>query len=89
RTTTLKKEVRVPVGVQGPMNDNIPVSALLDSSAIGTFINASWAQQKQIKLLPLRGPIPVLNDNGTRNRDGDIMHGVALFVKITHHAEKL
>ncbi|KAL4072301.1 hypothetical protein J3A83DRAFT_4092772, partial [Scleroderma citrinum] len=89
RMTTLEKAIRVPVEIQGPMNDYITVSTLLDSSATGSFIDASWAHQNHIKVLPLQNPIPVLNVDGTRTREGDITHGVTLFVKISCHAEKL
>ena len=34
-------------------------------------------------------PVPVLNVNGTRNQEGDIMHYVLLTVGIGKHAEKL
>ena len=42
RSVTIKREVKVPVEVQGPACP-IKVDALLDSGAIGCFIDKSWA----------------------------------------------
>ena len=39
---TIKREVKVPVEVQGPAFP-IKVDALLDSGATGCFIDKSWA----------------------------------------------
>ena len=66
QSVTIKREVKVPVEVQGPAFP-IKVDALLDSGTTGCFIDKSWALERRIELKPLKNPIPVLNVNGTRN----------------------
>ena len=88
RSVTIKREVKVPVEVQGPAFP-IKVDALLDSGATGCFIDKSWALEQRIELKPLKNPIPVLNVDGTRNQAGDITHFVSVIIKIGKHAEKL
>ena len=88
RSVTIKREVKVPIKVQGPAFP-IKVDALLDSGATGCFIDKSWALERRIQLKPLKNPIPVLNVDGTRNQAGDITHFVSVIIKIGKHAEKL
>ena len=88
RSVTIKREVKVPIEVQGPAFP-IKVDALLDSGTTGCFIDKSWALERRIELKPLKNPIPVLNVNGTRNQAGDITHFVSVIIKIGKHAEKL
>ena len=88
RSVTIKREVKVPVKVQGPAFP-IKVDALLDSGATGCFIDKSWALEQRIELKPLKNPIPVLNIDGMRNQAGDITHFVSIIIKIGKHAEKL
>ena len=88
RTITTEREVQIPVRVQGPVN-TIEVEALLDSGATGCFVDKSWALDRRLQLSKLVKPVPVLNDDGTRNQEGDITHYVLLTVGVGKHAEKL
>ena len=88
RTVTMECEVRIPVHVRGPVN-TIEVKALLDSGATGCFVDKSWALDRRLRLSKLMKPVPVLNVDGTRNQEGDIMHYVMLTVGVGKHAEKL
>ena len=88
RTVTMEREVRIPVRVRGPVN-TIEVKALLDSGATGCFVDKSWALDRHLWLSKLVKPVPVLNVDGTRNQEGDIMHYVLLTVGVGKHAEKL
>ena len=45
RSVTIKREVKVPVEVQGPAFP-IKVDALLDSGATGCFMDKSWALER-------------------------------------------
>ena len=88
QTVTMEREVQIPVRVRGPVN-TIEVEALLDSSATGCFVDKSWALDRHLRLSKLTKPVPVLNVDGTRNQEGDIMHYVLLTVSVGKHAEKL
>jgi len=81
-------EVTVPIHIHGPLNI-IEVDALLDSGTTGCFVDKSWALERCLKLSKLVKPIPVLNIDGTRNQEGDIMHYVLLTIHVGKHAEKL
>jgi len=88
RSFTMEHEVMVPVHIRGPLN-TIKVDALLDSGTTGCFVDKSWALGRCLQLSKLVKPVPVLNVDGTRNQEGDIMHYVLLTVGIGKHAEKL
>ena len=88
RTVTMEREVWIPVRVQGPVN-TIEVKALLDSSATGCFVDKSWALDRRLQLSKLMKHVLVLNVDGTRNQEGDIMHYILLTVGVGKHAEKL
>ena len=87
-TITMECEVWILVQVQGLVN-TIEVKALLDSGSTGCFVDKSWALDRCLRLSKLVKPVPVLNVNGTRNQEGDIMHYMLLTVGVGKHAEKL
>ena len=62
---------------------------MLDSGATGCFVDKSWALDRCLRLSKLMKPVLVLNVDGTRNQEGDIMHYVLLTVSVGKHAEKL
>jgi len=84
----MEREVTVLVRIRRPLN-TIEVDALLDSGTTGCFVDKNWALDQRLQLSKLVKPIPVLNIDGTRNQEGDIMHYVLLTVGIGKHAEKL
>ena len=88
RTVTMEHEVRILVCIRGPVN-TIEVEALLDSGVTRCFVDKCWALDRQLQLSKLMKPVPVLNVDGTRNQEGDIMHYVLLTVGAGKHAEKL
>jgi len=88
RSFTMECEVTVPVHIRGPLN-TIEVDALLNSGTTGCFVDKSWALDRCLQLSKLVKPVPVLNIDGTRNQEGDIMHYVLLTVGIGKHTEKL
>ena len=52
----------------------VAVRALLDSRAIGLFIDMTFAKEKGFKMEKLKKPLLVRNVNGTVNARGAIMH---------------
>jgi len=88
RSFTMEREVTILVRIRGPLN-TIEVDTLLDSGTTGCFVDKSWALDRWLQLSKLVKPVPVLNVDGTRNREGDIMHYVMLTIGIGKHAEKL
>jgi len=88
RSFTVECEVTIPVHICGSLN-TIEVDALLDSGTTGCFVDKSWTLNRRLQLSKLVKPVPVLNVDGTRNQEGDIMHYVLLTIGIGKHAEKL
>ena len=88
RTITIEHEVQILVHIRGPVN-TIEVEALLHSGATRCFVDKSWALDRRLWLSKLIKPVPVLNVDGTKNQEGDIMHYVLLTVGVSKHTEKL
>ena len=63
------------------------VSALLDSGAMGLFIDAMYVEQHCLTTCPLTHPIPVYNIDSTRNKAGSIHLVVDLVLHYRTHAE--
>jgi len=71
------------------IHENITVKALLDSSAMGMFINKRIAARHRFKLQKLERPIMVRNVNGTNNSGGAITHQVEANVYYKGHVERM
>jgi len=56
------------------MHKGITVKALLDSSAIGMFMDREIARKHGFKMTKLERPLKVKNVDGTENSKGNIMH---------------
>ena len=56
------------------MHEGIKVKALLDSSAMGMFMDWKMAAKYGFRLQKLERPIMVRNVNGTNNSAGAITH---------------
>ena len=84
----MEHEVQILVRVHGPLN-TIEVEALLDSGVTGCSVGKNWALDRHLQLSKLMKPVLVLNIDGTRNQEGNIMHHVLLTVGVGKHAEKL
>ena len=63
------------------------VSALLDSGAIGLFIDVIYMEQHRLTTHSLTHPIPMYNINGTHNKAGSIHSVVDLVLCYCTHAE--
>jgi len=74
-TLQLLREVWIKVGLEKLENyEGVAVRALLDSGAIGLFIDMTFAKEKGFKMEKLKKPLLVRNVNGTVNARGAIMH---------------
>ena len=69
--------------------EGITVKALLDSSAIGMFIDKRTAAKNGFKLQKLERSIPVRNVDRTNNSRGAIIHQVEVNVYYKGHVERI
>ena len=68
------REVWIKVGLEKLENHKgVAVRALLDSGAIGLFMDMTFAQEKGFKIEKLKKPLLVRNVDGTVNVGGAIM----------------
>jgi len=65
------------------------IKALLDSGAMGIFMDKQTAARHGFKLQKLERPIAVRNVNGTNNSGGAIMHQVECNVFFKGHIERM
>jgi len=56
------------------MYEGITVKALLDSDAMGIFIDREMAKKHGFKITKLERPLKVKNVDGTENSRGNITH---------------
>jgi len=66
----------------------IVVKALLDSGAIGLFMDTTFAREKGFKMEKLKKPLLVRNMDGTVNVGGAIMHQVECNMFFKEHMER-
>jgi len=71
------REVWLKVGLEKlESHEGVAVKALLDSSAMGLFMDTTFAKEKEFKIEKLKKPLLVRNVDGTANAGGAIMHQV-------------
>jgi len=84
------REVWLNIGVKKvDTHEGVTVKALLDSSAIGMFIDKRMAAKHEFKLQKLERPIMVRNVDGTNNSEGAITHQVEANVYYKGHVERI
>jgi len=66
----------------------VAVRALLDSGAIGLFMNTTFAREKGFKIEKLKKPLLVRNVDGTVNAEGAITHQVEYNIFFKEHVER-
>jgi len=71
------------------MHEGITVKALLDSGAIGMFMDKKMAARHGFKLQKLERPIMVRNMDGINNSGGAITHQVECNVYYKGHVERM
>jgi len=88
-TLQLLREVWIKVGLEKLENyEGVAVRALLDSGAIGLFIDMTFAKEKGFKMEKLKKPLLVRNVNGTVNARGTIMHQVECNMFFKEHVKR-
>jgi len=88
-TLQLLREVWIKVGLEKLENyKGVAVRALLDSRAIGLFIDMTFAKEKGFKMEKLKKPLLVRNVNGTVNARGAIMHQVECNMFFKEHVKR-
>jgi len=70
-------------------HEGIAVKVLLDSRAIGLFINIVFAKEKEFKMEKLKNPLLVRNIDGTVNVGGAITHQVECNMFFKGHVERV
>ena len=69
------REVWLKVGLEKlESHEGVAVKALLDSGAIGLFMDTIFAKEKGFKMEKLKKPLLVRNVDGTANVGGAIIH---------------
>ena len=90
RTFKMLREIWLNVGVEKlDTHKDITVKALLDSGAIGMFMDKRIAARHRFKLQKLERPIMVKNINRTNNSRGAITHQVEANVYYKGHVERM
>jgi len=90
RTFQMLREIWLNVKVEKlNIHEGITVKALLDSSAIGMFMNKRIVARYGFKLQKLERPIIVRNMDGTNNSRGAITHQVEVNIYYKGHVERM
>jgi len=90
RTFKILREVWLNIGVEKiDMHEGVMIKTLLDSSAMGMFIDKQMAARHGFKLQKLERPLMVKNVDGTVNSRGAIMHQVECNVFYKGHVERM
>jgi len=90
RTFKMLREVWLNIGVEKiDTHEGIMIKALLDSGAMGMFMDRQTAARHGFKLQKLERPLMVKNVDGTINSGGAITHQVECNVFYKGHIERI
>ena len=90
RTFKMLREIWLSIGLEKiDTHKGIIVKALLDSGAIGMFMDRKTAAKHGFKLQKLDRPVAVRNIDGTNNSVGAITHWVEVNVYYKGHVERM
>jgi len=90
RTFKMLREVWLNIGVEKiDTHEGVMIKALLDSSAMGMFMDRQTAARHGFKLQKLEKPLMVKNVDGTVNSGGAITHQVECNVFYKGHMERM
>jgi len=70
-------------------HEGVAVKALLDSGAIGLFMDTTFAREKGFKMERIKNPLLVKNVDGTVNIGGAITHQVEYNMFFKGHIERV
>ena len=89
-TLRLLREVWMKVGLEKLENyEGVAVRALLDSGAMGLFMDTTFAREKEFKMEKLKNPLLVRNIDRTANVGGAITHQVECNMFFKGHVERV
>ena len=89
RTLWLLRKVWLKIGLEKLESlEGVAVKALLDSGAIGLFMDTTFAKEKGFKIEKLKKPLLVRNVDGTANAGGAIMHQVECNMFFKGHVKR-
>jgi len=90
RTFGILREVWLNIGVENiDTYKGVMIKALLDSDAMGMFMNKRTTAKHRFKLQKLERAIAIRNVDGTNNSRGAIMHQVEYNVYYKGHVERI
>jgi len=90
RTFKMLREVWLNIGVEKiDIHEGMMIKALLDSGAMGMFMDRQTAAKHGFKLQKLERPLMVKNVDGTVNSEGAITHQVECNVFYKGHVERM
>ena len=84
------REVWMKVGLEKlESHEGVAVKALLDSGAMGLFMDTTFAREKGFKMEIMKNPLLVKNVDGTVNVGGAITHQVECNMFFKGHVERV
>jgi len=90
RTFKMLREVWLNIGVKKiDTHEGVIIKALLDSGAMGMFMDRQTAARHRFRLQKLERPLLIRNVDGTNNSGGAIMHQVECNVFYKGHMERM
>jgi len=89
-TLQLLREVWMKVGLEKlESHEGMAVKALLDSRAIGLFMDTTFAKEKEFKMERIKNPLLVKNMDGAINVGRAIIHQVECNMFFKGHVERV
>jgi len=90
RTFKILRELWLNIGIEKINTyEGIMVKALLDSGAIGMFMDKRTAAKHRFRLQKLKRPIAVRNIDGMNNSGGAIIHQVEVNIYYKGYVERI
>jgi len=90
RTLQPLREVWMKVGLEKlDMHEGVTVKALLDSGAMGIFMDKNFVEEQGFKMEKLDRPVEVKNVDGTSNNGGRIEYEIQCNMYFEGHMERI
>jgi len=90
RTFKILREVWLDIEIEKVnTHKGVTVKVLLDSGAIGMFIDREMAKRHGFKMTKLERPLKVKNVDGIKNSEGNITHQVEVNVFYKNHVKRM
>jgi len=90
RMFKMLRKVWLNIGVEKvDTHEGITVKVLLDSSAIGIFMDKKMVTRHRFRLQRLERPVIIRNIDGTNNSGGAITHQIKVNVYYKNHIERM